>query len=378
MPASGCGIMKRRFRSTNKALELNPRDYEAWTNLGKLHKELNQLDEAIAAHDRALEIQPEYALGHWNRAIALMLKGRFPEGWREYEWRWRLSGPVFVPRGYPQPMWRGEPLPEQTLFVHAEQGFGDAIQFVRYVRLARQRAARVVLECPAPLKDLFASNRCADTVIAMGEAPPPFHSYVPLMSLPGILGTTVETIPNGTPYLAAPPCLGLPPSPPNHRRVGLAWAGRPTHDDDAVRSLRLEELAPLLQTPGITFYSLQVPPPTRDEPYLRSLPNFVDLTGRLIDFRHTAALMGQMDLVISVDTVIAHLAGALAKPTWTLIQYSPDWRWLLQRSDTPWYPSMRLFRQPAKGNWQPVITQVADELRQFVANGARDFIPGPR
>jgi len=350
----------------NRALELNPRDHEVWTNLGKLHKELNQVDQAIAAYDRALRVQPDFALAHWNRAIILLLAGRLQEGFQEYEWRWRMRSPIFPPRNYPQPLWDGRPLGRKTLFIHAEQGFGDAIQFVRYLWLARRRAARVILETPSPLRSLFEESGCADAVIGLGQPPPPFDCFIPLMSLPRLFQTTLETIPRGVTYLRSPSGPDIPHPPEGRLKVGLAWAGNATHDGDATRSMRLEQLTPILEVPGVAFFSLQVPVPSEDEPLLRSTPQLANLAAQLKDFRNTAAIIHEMDLVISVDTAVAHLAGALGKPAWTFIEHSPDWRWLLGRSESPWYPTMRLFRQTEPGHWQPIIRQAAEELRRLL------------
>ena len=347
------------------ALELNPADYEAWTNLGNFHKQLNQIEPALAAFERALRIAPDFALAHWNRAIVLLMAGRLREGFQEYEWRWRLSGPIFVPRVFSQPAWDGQPIPGKTLFIHAEQGMGDAIQFVRYARLVRPRAGRIILETPAPLKSLFEQAACADVVIALGEAPPPYDWHVPLMSLPLLCQTTLETIPGGAPYLAAPACLDFPAVPAGHLKVGLTWAGNLSSADLADRAVRLEELAPLFEVPGVVFFGLQVPMPAGDEAAARALPNLRNLGPHLSDFRRTAAVIGQMDLIVSVDTAVAHLGGALGKPTWTLLMHSPDWRWLLDRADSPWYPTMRLFRQSERGQWAGPIRRVARELRDL-------------
>jgi Tfp pilus assembly protein PilF len=352
-----------------QALRLNPRDHEAWTNLGKVHHELNQLQEALAAHDQALKLSPDFPLGHWNRAIALLTAGRLEEGFRDYEWRWRMGGAIFVPRNYPQPRWNGEPISNRTLFIHAEQGFGDAIQFVRFVREARQRAAHVILECPPVLKRLFEHSACADTLISLGHPPPPFDTYAPLMSLPGLFQTTLETIPRLTPYLKPPLDNSAVADSASYLKVGLTWAGNATHDHDALRSIPFEGLAPILQTPGIVFYSLQLPLAERDKASLRAVPNLVDASRQLKDFAHTAAVIARMDLVITVDTAVAHLAGALNKPTWTLLQHAPDWRWFLARSDTPWYPTMRLFRQSIRGDWNGPIQQIRAALKELVLGG---------
>jgi tetratricopeptide (TPR) repeat protein len=360
------GDIERAVSSFRKAVELDPHDAESWNNLGKCLKELNLLEESIAAYDRALESAPDSALAHYGRAISLLTAGRLQEGFREYEWRRRRR----VPRQFPQPAWKGEAGARKTLFLHAEQGFGDAIQAARFVALARQRVARVILECRPELKTLFGYSACADVVIAYGEPIPPFDCFTSLISLAGILGVTLETVPRRTPYLKAPRFENLPPAPVGDLHVGLAWAGNPGHHDDASRSLRLEELIPILQTPGVTFYSLQVPVPSGDAACLGAFANVVELGGRFKDFLDTASAVAEMDLVISVDTAVAHLAGALARPVWTLVQYAPDWRWFLDRADTVWYPTMRLFRQPQKGQWQPVIKRAAELLRGLSSGAA--------
>jgi tetratricopeptide (TPR) repeat protein len=353
------GEFEQAASAYRRALELNSRDADSWNNLGKTFKELNRLDEAIAAYDRALDFRPDLAVAHCNRAIALLASGRLEEGLREYEWRWRL----FTPRGYTKPLWDGAALPGGTLFIHAEQGLGDAIQFVRFVALARAKAARVILECHAPLKGLFEYSRCADAYVVVGETPPPFDCYLPLMSLPRVFGTALGLVSPQIPYLQAPPFEGeFPAVAPGLLKVGVAWAGNPGHENDSARSLRLEELALLFQIPGITFFNLQMPVPPHDEVFLRSGNKLMDAGLERNDFRRTAAAIAQMDLLISADTAVAHLAGALGKPVWTFLQHSPDWRWLLNRGDTPWHPTMRLFRQPKRGDWQSPVRRVADEL----------------
>jgi hypothetical protein len=287
----------------------------------------------------------------------LLTAGRLAEGFRDYELRWL----TLQPRQFTVPRWAGQPIPGQTLFLHAEQGFGDGIQSARYARLARERCGRVILECRPELKTLFKHSGVADEVIAFGEAIPPCDFYTSVISLPGLLGITLENIPGRPPYLQAPPARELPPRI-GKIRVGLAWAGSPTHNDDAARSLPLAMLAPVLTVPDVTFYSLQMPVPKRDEPEMEKFPNLVDLGG-FTDYLTTASAVASMDMVISVDTSVAHLAGALGKPVWTLIQFAPDWRWFQQfGGQTPWYPTMRLFRQPRRGDWLSVIARVAAEL----------------
>ncbi len=293
----------------------------------------------------------------------MLTAGRLAEGFREYnEWRFHS----IQRREFPQPAWLGEDIAGKTLFLHAEQGFGDAIQQVRFVRLARERAGRVILECRPELKTLFVHSGCADVVIGYGEEIPPFNVFTSLLSLPGILGVTLETIPHEVPYLKAAVDGALPAAPAGHLKVGLAWAGNPTHHNDVARSIRLEELIHLLAVPGVTFYSLQKVMPAHDDACVRARAKLVNPGGPpeevLKDFLATAGVIAQLDLVIAVDTAVAHLAGALAKPVWTLLPFAPDWRWFRDREDTPWYPTMRLFRQEERNQWEPVIERVAKEL----------------
>lgn len=352
------GELEPAAAAFQRAVALNPRDAESWNNLGKCLKELNRVDESIVAYDQALALNPGYLLALQGRSISLLTAGRLAEGLRDYELRWL----TLKPRQFSQPRWAGQKIPGQTLFLHAEQGFGDGIQSARYARLARERCGRVILECRPELKTLFADSGVADEVIAFGEKTPPCDFYTSVISLPGLLGITLENIPGHAPYLKAPPPRELPPPPAGNFRVGLAWAGSPTHKDDAARSLKLEMLAPVLAVPGVTFYSLQMPVPKCDEEAIKKFPNLVELGG-FTDYRATASAVMALDLIISVDTSMAHLAGALGKPVWTLIQFAPDWRWFQQFGEqTPWYPTMRLFRQPRRGGWPAVINRVAAEL----------------
>jgi tetratricopeptide (TPR) repeat protein len=346
-----------------RAVEINPRDSQSWNNLGKCLKELNRLDESMAAYYRALETKPDYALAHYGRSISLLTAGRLLEGFREYEWRWHSM----TPRKFPQPAWQGKYAPDKVLFLHAEQGFGDAIQMVRFIAAARKHVSHIILECRPELKTLFQHSKCADTIIAYGEEIPPFDYVLPLLSLPRVLNITLHTIPNQTPYLQAP--AGELPAQPGSLKVGLVWAGNPHHHQDGARSIPLEKFAPILQVPKVAFYSLQKPVPAHDVPYLRSMAN-IDSRPVLEDFLDTASVVAELDLVITVDTAVAHLAGALGKQAWTLVQHSPDWRWLLNRTDTPWYPTMQLFRQTTRGQWEAPILRTAETLRQLVLSPA--------
>jgi tetratricopeptide (TPR) repeat protein len=357
------GNVERAVELFQKAVKIEPDDFASWNNLGKSLHESHRLDEAIAAYDRALQVKPDYALAHYGRAITLLTAGRFAEGFREYEWREHFRNP----RRFDRPLWKGERI-SKTLFIHAEQGFGDTIQMVRFLPEIRERAGAVILECRPELKTLFQHSQCADTVIAFGEAIPPFDYFLPMSSLPYALGiSSSEQLPP-TPYLRAAANDVQVSDPAGRLKAGLAWAGNPGHHQDAARSLRLELLAPLLNVPGVVFYSLQQTVPEPDAAFLRSVSDIVQTPRAFDDFLATAAFINTLDLVITVDTAAAHLAGALGKPVWLLLQFSPDWRWGLSRLDSPWYSTMRLFRQTERGQWPSPIRQVVEALQSLRAS----------
>jgi tetratricopeptide (TPR) repeat protein len=359
------GEVERAIDCFQKAVTLAPRDTASWNNLGKCLNESNRLDDSLAAYDQAIAIDPHYSLARYGRALTLLGSGHWPEGFREYN-QWRSHG--IKPREFPRPQWLGEMIPGRALFLHAEQGYGDAILYARFLPPVRERAAKVILECRPELKSLFLHSGIADEIIAYGEAIPPFDYFTSQASLPGILGVELNAIPNQVPYLKAPPTPRLISAPSENLKVGLAWAGNPSHHNDAARSLRLEDLIPLLQVPEVTFYSLQTPVPARDQSAFRLWSGIVGLSAGFTDFLTTAGAVANMDLVISVDSAITHLAGALARPVWTLLPFAPDWRWLLDRQDTPWYPTMRLFRQTQRNQWAPVIAKAAAELACRIVN----------
>jgi hypothetical protein len=271
-------------------------------------------------------------------------------------------------------MWDGRPLNGQRVLIHAEQGFGDSIQFVRYAPQIVERGGVVIVECQQALVELFKSAKGVSEVVAAGEPLPPFDLHVPMLSLPLAFKTTVETIPTDVHYLAADPArcevwrqkIG----DRSRLRVGLVWGGNPSNPGDRTRSIRLEQLLPLLRVEGADFYSLQK---DRRSEQIRDLPDpgkIIDHTESLASFAETAALLMQLDLVISVDTAVVHLAGALGRPVWALLPLAPDWRWMLQRSDSPWYPTLRLFRQPRLADWDPVIAEVRDQLEALAKSRA--------
>lgn len=349
-----------------QSLQKNPNSAVTCHTLGNAWREAGRLKESQDAFGDALKIEPQLVESHWDLAFTLLLQGDFLRGWEEYEWRWARKD--HAPRSFAAPAWRGEDLRDKRLLVYAEQGAGDTIQFVRYLPLLIQRGARVVLECPRPLVSLLQTVPGVENVIARGDDLPPVDWQCALLSLPHRFRTTLDSIPAGVPYLhsrADGPQLPVPVQSSTGRqlRVGLVRAGNPDHQNDARRSIALEVLQPLLVNTEITFYSLQ--PQSKAKNHQKVDNRLVDLTALISDYADTAALIRQLDLVISVDTSVAHLAGALGHPVWLLLPFAPDWRWLMQRGDSPWYPGMRLFRQPVAGDWSSVVKEVCENLKTF-------------
>jgi Glycosyltransferase family 9 (heptosyltransferase) len=304
--------------------------------------------------------------------------GDFDTGWKAYEWRWRTGAFAGQRRQLQAPLWHGDtPVSGKTILLHAEQGLGDTIQFIRYVPLLAGRGAKVVCEVQPQLLPLLAQLQNAQdvTIIAKGEPLPAFDLHCPLLSLPLAFGTQPETIPAAVPYLAAPEQRlaewrdRLPPGGP---RAGFVWSGQPSHKNDANRSIPLARLAALFDDPRLRCFSLQSGLRDADSEALRGLPNLVHLGGEFRDFADTAAVIALLDVVVSVDTAVAHLAGAMGKPVVILVPHAADFRWLRGRDDSPWYPTAKLFRQPAFGDWDSVIVRLRDELRQL----SRSAMPG--
>jgi tetratricopeptide (TPR) repeat protein len=362
------GKLSEAIVSFREAVALRPDYADAHNNLGTVLKETGALDEAVGCFRTAIRHNAKLALAHHNLAMALLLHGDLAEGWREYEWRWRVPQPTDLPRNFIQPQWQGEAGAGRTLLIHAEQGFGDTIQFCRYARLAHTRGLRVVLEVQQPLVRLLQSLAGVDQVIARGDKLPDFDVHCPMLSLPLAFGTTLESIPGDTPYLSASAAQVAgwhtrlsTPLP----RIGLAWAGGAATKSDRQRSLSAEQLAPLLNLPGIQWVSLQ-----KDRKDVLADAGMLDFMPKMHDFADTAALVANLDLVISVDTAIAHLAAALGKPVWLLNRFDPDWRWLTGRQDSPWYATLRQYRQPQPGEWEAPIAAIAEDLSAFKTTSA--------
>jgi tetratricopeptide (TPR) repeat protein len=365
--------------SYDQSLALRPGYAETHSNRGNALKELCRFDEALASFDRAVTLRPDLADGHFNAAICRLMLGDFEHGWQQHEWRWDTAQLRAVKRKFPQPQWRGsDDLTGKTILLHAEQGFGDTLQFCRYVPKVVERAGSVVLEVPKALQTLMQSLPGPTQVIARGDPLPDFDVHSPLLSLPLAFATRLETIPSQTPYLSAPANkinawrerLGAHHS----LRVGLVWAGDPrkqtpgAHRIDRQRSLTFDQLAPIFAVRDCAFYSLQkggdAVAQLHDSP-LRD--RVTDWSDEFHDFSDTAALIDNLDLVIAVDTSVLHVAGALGKPLWLINRYNTCWRWLLDRDDSPWYPSLRQFRQDSTRQWDPVIARIATALQDHAS-----------
>jgi tetratricopeptide (TPR) repeat protein len=384
-----------------RLLELRPNDIDVLNNRGGSLAELGRLDEAYASYDRAFAVDPgvpeisinkghvcadqhrfDEALACYATAAALatfrpeaefgasmvrLRLGQFAQGWRDYEWRWQQASWAPQRRDFAAPLWLGqEPLAGRTILLHAEQGFGDTLQFVRYAKLVAALGATVMLEVQAPLKSLLSGSAGVAQIFARGEPLPRFDLHCPLMSLPLAMRTALDTVPAEIPYVGAPADRVAPwrarLGEPGPLRVGIVWAGSAVHKNNHNRSIAFDRFRPLLSVPDVTFVSLQQELGAAEAASLEHHPNVIRLGGELRDFADTAAVVSLLDLVVSADTAMVHLAGALGRPVWALLPFAPDFRWLLDRPDSPWYPTARLFRQPRSGDWESVLARVRDEL----------------
>jgi tetratricopeptide (TPR) repeat protein len=373
-----------------QALRLRPNSAVIYSNLGIALQDQGRFTEAMDCYDQAIRLDPNLALAHWNRALLRLQLGDFVQGWPAYEWRWTQPG--FVRRSFTQPLWDGSDLAGRTILLHTEQGLGDMMQFIRYASLVKERGASIIVDCHPLIHRLLGSVQGIDCLLEHGSPLPAFDMHSPLVSLPGILRTTLASIPNVIPYLHADAMIshgwrkaGQLTAHTECRNfvIGIAWQGNPTYRNDHRRSIPLSEFAPLAAVPGVQLVSLQkglgeeqlrnadcglqIQESSTDRRLQSAIyaPCLDDAAGPFMD---TAAVMKNLDLVISSDTAVAHLAGALGVPVWVALPVVPDWRWLLERDDSPWYPTMRLFRQSQPGQWRPVFERMAEELRK----GGRD------
>ncbi len=369
------GLLDEAAGRFSRALELKPGFAEAFNNLGFTLEKQGKLDDAIDCYRRAIALHSDLAQAHTNCGFALLRRGDFLEGWTEHEWRLKRQG--MEEEDFSLSRWKSCDLAGKTVLLHAEQGLGDTLQFVRYAELVKHRGAKVFVECPKPLARLIASCPGVDAVIAVGEERPPFDVHIPLLSLSAVFGTTPENIPANVPYLSPAEDAEISALKELDQdasfKIGIAWQGSRTNLADSVRSIPLMEFAPLAALSGVRLYSLQM---GDGREQLRAVSRkwpVVDLGEKLGDFNQTGAIMRKLDLIVSCDSAPAHLAGAIGAPVWVALAYVADWRWLVGRDDTPWYPTMRLFRQNRAGNWPEVFRRIAAEIGEMTraANSRR-------
>ena len=367
------GRLDEAVAAAKRAVQLAPSDPLCLHNLAIIHYERLEIDESIACAKHALEMNPQLPGAHFELAEALLLRGELERGWEEYEWRFRIAGaaPLMPPTKTPQ--WDGKPLGEQTLLLIADQGFGDVIQFSRYIPWAAQLCPNLAMACSIEMVPVLRQLHPGLKTFQRWEECPPYAAFIPLSGLPRLHGTRMHNIPADVPYLKADPARvavwrerldGLVPA--GYRRVGVVWAGRPTHNNDRRRSAKLATFAPLTNARGVALIALQKGPSVEQAGGYFGRAPLINVGAEIRDYEDTMAILQCLDLLITVDTSVGHLAGALGRQVWIMVSFAPDWRWLLNRSDTPWYPTVRLFRQPAPHQWAPMMQEVADALREFV------------
>ncbi|HYD31523.1 MAG TPA: tetratricopeptide repeat-containing glycosyltransferase family protein [Azospirillaceae bacterium] len=354
-------------------LRVDPRHAAAWNSLGTVLRRQGGMDEAVDAHRQAIALEPENWEAHKCLGLSLLQVGRFDEGWRYYEERRKTD--EGRTQDLPRPEWDGSSLNGKTILVTAEQGLGDSLNFIRYVPLLKRLyGCRTVFGCQGALKRLLSGMPGIDQIVPFGEVLPPFDVWVPLMSVPRLVGTTMATIPASDPPITADPTLvarwATRLGPRNGElRVGVVWSGNPDFKNNRFRSPGLANYSRLFAVPGVRFYPLQKGG-GRDELAGRTLPeNVVDLGPEIEDFADTAAIVENLDLVITMCTSVAHLCGSMVRPVWVVLSYAPDWRWLMERADSPWYPGARLFRQKIDEGWDPVMSTVEAALRTLASKG---------
>jgi tetratricopeptide (TPR) repeat protein len=351
-----------------RAVELRPNFAIACNNAGNVARRLCKWDEATVWCQRALQLDPKFEPARWNVGLIELTHGDYAAGLPKYDLRF-VATPQRLPPGTDGPRWDGSPLDGRTLLLYAEQGLGDGWQAARYVPMVARRGGKIVIACTAAQTGLMRQLEGVIATCLSSESSPPHDLFLPLMSLPRIFGTTLETIPRDVPYLQADPQRVATwrerLSAYSGVKIGLVWSGK--EDPDPLRSIAFGELAPLAAITGVQYFGLQVGPAAQDARKAAAWMKIVDLSEEVMDFGETAACMMNLDLLLTIDTAAAHLSGALGRPTWTMVPFSPDWRWLLDRQDSPWYPTMRLFRQTRRKVWGDVVEHVAFALRDFAS-----------
>jgi hypothetical protein len=338
---------------------VRPHHHVAAYNKAMAWQGLGQLDRAIAGYSDLVRRMPEFGEARWNLALARLLAGDYRRGWREHEWRWHH--PKLTPRRFPGPLWDGRPIAGHRILVHAEQGLGDTLQFMRFLPMLAKKGCRIAFDCPIELIPLAETMAAVDTIVPTGAQCPDVDYHVPLMSLPFVLETTLESLPSAMPYVFANKARvkrwsqRLPSMP--GRRIGIVWSGNPAQAVNSKRSIPVSALHSLTQTENVLWISLQFKAAVSGADEAVAIPGLVDLTHDIQDFADTAAIVSLLDLTITCDTSVAHLAGAMGRPVWVLLSTAADWRWTVRRLQTPWYPSARLFRQQRPGDWAPVVAE---------------------
>ncbi len=370
-------LLGRLLESTNRRAQaidcfqaqilLEPAAAEPHHRIAESRRALGQPLSALESYDQALRREPAHILAHGGRALALLALGRFSEGWTEYEWRWQAPNFPMKKPHFTFPEWTGQPLEGKSLLVYAEQGIGDTLMLARFLPLLADRGAKIFLQIPAPLIELLRTLKGIEKILPDTASAPAADFHISTFSLPRLFATTLETIPANVPYLSADPekiaSFTAQFAPLPHPRIGLCWAGNPRFFRDVRRSIPLSACSPLFEIPNISWISLVKEIPSADRAALQKTPQLLDLSRQFTDFSQTAAAISHLDLILTVDTAVAHLASAMAKPTWLLLPDVAEWRWLENRPDSPWYPTMRLFRQPKPHDWPALISTIAAELR---------------
>ncbi len=341
------------------AVKLNPSLPQPYSNLGVAYLSTGNPRKAMQCYQKAISLSPDFVDAHWNRSLLWLITGNYEQGWPEHEWRWRLK--KYMRRQFQQPLWNGEEFRGKRILLFAEQGLGDTIQFIRYAPMVKALGGSVIIETQPPLAALLRSCPGIDEVVIQNDPLPEFDWQVPLICMPRIFQTKVETVPQSVPYLRIPEGFVppvLPPLPEGKKKIAICWAGSPTHDNDRNRSCPIEALAPLFEDSRFTWVSFQKGPAVEKLKTFPAAKSVVNWGDHFRDFVDTAWATQQVDLILAVDTSVVHLAGALGRPTWLMIPFNPDWRWMLERSDTPWYPTMQIFRQSKPQDWPGLISTI--------------------